>query len=102
LVEAFSRAGAEISAIRTLAPSLAKRIHVSSPIPLVECKQGFKKGVIEGQENRSIHANWLRAYTKLNFLCQLHCKIPGFWEIRGPATEARMMHGHVNFLESSH
>ena len=32
---AFSRAGAEISAMRTLAPSLAKRMHVSRPMPLV-------------------------------------------------------------------
>lgn len=31
---AFSRAGPEMSAIRTLAPSLAKRMQVSRPIPL--------------------------------------------------------------------
>lgn len=31
---ALSKAGAEISAIKTLAPSLAKRMQVSSPIPL--------------------------------------------------------------------
>jgi hypothetical protein len=33
---AFSSAGPEMSAMRTLAPSLAKRIHVSRPIPLFE------------------------------------------------------------------
>jgi hypothetical protein len=32
--EAFSRAGPEMSAMRTLAPSLAKRMHVSRPMPL--------------------------------------------------------------------
>lgn len=32
--EALSRAMAEISAMTTLAPSLAKRMHVSSPMPL--------------------------------------------------------------------
>ncbi len=32
--EALSKAGAEMSAIRTLAPSRAKRIEVSRPIPL--------------------------------------------------------------------
>lgn len=31
---AFSRAGAEMSAMRTLAPSLAKRMEVSRPMPL--------------------------------------------------------------------
>lgn len=31
---AFSRAGAEMSAMSTLAPSLAKRIEVSRPMPL--------------------------------------------------------------------
>jgi hypothetical protein len=39
--EAFSRAGSEMSAIRTLAPSLAKRIHVSSPIPLQKSTVSF-------------------------------------------------------------
>ena len=34
LARAFSRAGAEISAMRTLAPSLANRMLVSRPMPL--------------------------------------------------------------------
>ena len=34
LAEALSSAGRDMSAMRTLAPSLAKRIHVSKPIPL--------------------------------------------------------------------
>ena len=36
LAEAVSRAGAEISAIRTAAPSRAKRMVVSRPMPLGE------------------------------------------------------------------
>jgi hypothetical protein len=47
LAEAASRAEAEISAMRTLAPSLAKRMHVSRPIPLMKGSASFHAIVLK-------------------------------------------------------
>jgi len=51
LARAFSRAAPEISAIKTFAPSLAKRIQVSRPIPLQVVRKAVQtdlRGRIQG------------------------------------------------------